>query len=430
MSITARIKSWLGWGTASPAAPPPVSSGSGALPWRQPPVLSTARLLKLYEENDDLRRVVDLISARAGSAKWKITRAKKEVSDSDQLARLWARPNRDMTGASFLTLLQTYLDLTDEAFIHIVRDELSRSMELYPIPPSWVTVKGEVTAQGVPYREFEVCYPNGQRATLGEDVMLWLKRPSASDPYGRGRGRGYAAADPAEISEYSSKYLKSFFYNDATPSMLVYVPGMRQEDAQRFKAGWNNRNQGAGKSFGLELLGGGPGDTRMTVHQMQPALKDLTISEIGKDAGDAIRQLYGVPPELVGQLENSNRATISEALAILGVLVLQPRLTWLERELNARLLPLLGLTGYTLTVEVPIPANTTLRSELMRALPGHFSRNEVRAAADLPPVKGGDSVALNNNSYTELDLADIEEVRAVQPPPLPAGATVRLKVAA
>ena len=41
---------------------------------------------------------------------------------------------------------------------------------------------------------------------------------------------------------------------------------------------------------------------------------------------DTIYQTYGIPPEVLGIIENSNRATADAAMYIYGILVLTPRL--------------------------------------------------------------------------------------------------------
>ena len=52
----------------------------------------------------------------------------------------------------------------------------------------------------------------------------------------------------------------------------------------------------------------------------------MTFTELRSFERDAIIQTFNVPPELVGVIENSNRATIEAALTIMAIQVIVPRL--------------------------------------------------------------------------------------------------------
>jgi len=424
VGILSSLKNLFGFQQqAEPSSPDRERVGA----WRQPPALSSRELLDLYERNDELRKVVDLIAVRSASVKWKVFKNGKEVdSKSDSLVRAWAKPNPYMSGRSMRALLEKWLRIQDEAFIRPVVVS-SSEVELYPIPPHWVTVEGRTDGS----QQFRVRYPvSGTEEVYGEHEMLWLRIHSVSDPYGRAVGTGLSAADDAEKAEYAGKFVKAYFYNDATPGLVIHAPGMPETMRARFEAGFRNKHQGVEKSHGVHVVGG-PDQSRMSFHQLTPAMKDLTITEIEKRSGDAIRQLYGISPELVGDIEKSNRATIKEALAILAELVLNPRLSFLEEEINERLLPMitslgLNLQGYEMGYVDPTPKDSKAQQELMKVHPHHFTRNEIRAAAGLPPVQGGDDIAIARGNVQILPMgAVIDDSKTFA---LPKGSKVRLRL--
>lgn len=62
------------------------------------------------------------------------------------------------------------------------------------------------------------------------DDMFIMRDLKPLDPYRRGLGQAEALADEIEIDEYAAKFQKKFFYNDATPGIVVAMPGA--SDAQ------------------------------------------------------------------------------------------------------------------------------------------------------------------------------------------------------
>ena len=54
--------------------------------------------------------------------------------------------------------------------------------------------------------------------------MFVMKDLNPLDPFKRGLGQSEALADEIETDEYAAKFQKRFFFNDATPNLVIGMP--------------------------------------------------------------------------------------------------------------------------------------------------------------------------------------------------------------
>ena len=80
------------------------------------------------------------------------------------------------------------------------------------------------------------------------DDMFVMRDLKPLDPYRRGLGQAEALADEVETDEYAAKFQKKFFYNDATPGIVISMPGANDDQQTRFLAKWDERLRGPNKS--------------------------------------------------------------------------------------------------------------------------------------------------------------------------------------
>jgi hypothetical protein len=247
------------------------------------------------------------------------------------------------------------------------------------------------------------------------------------DPYGRGVGPALALADEVITAEAAAKWTAAFFRNGARPDLIMSMKGAQKEQVDRARTEWNNRYQGEALAHQVAFMGGD-----WNVHEMAVKVKDLALVEVRQQAADAIRELYGVPPELFGQLDSSNRATAQVAKELFAEFVLVPRLEMMKREWEAKLLPLLGYTDVELEFDSPIPADVERRAELMKTHPHAFTLNEIRREAGLPARAGGD-IYVRAPGLVEVSAGTIEDMtdqarllEDVTPPAVPGRPALRL----
>jgi phage portal protein BeeE len=373
----------------------------------------SADLLKLYKNNDELRKVCAKVADSVGSVRWRVKRNGKEQPDHE-LAKLLRAPNADMSGPAHRALVTLYMDLVGESFdLLLASERRGYRWDVCPVPPPDV----QLTPAGISVRL------GGRSIDIPRGLFVWLKHHDPCDPYGRGVGPALALADDILISEAAGKWTSAFFRNGARPDLIMSMPGASESVVNAARAAWNNRYQGEQLAHQVAFLGG---DWMVT--EMQVKVRDLALVEVRQQAADAIREMYGVPPEIFGQLDSSNRATASAARQLFAEFVVLPRLEMLKREWEAKLLPALGYTDIELEYDSPLPDDIEGRRALMKAHPEAFTLNEVRREAGLPARKGAD-VYLRRPGFAEVSAGAIEDLTdqaRMLPPPIPQRPVLRL----
>lgn len=357
--------------------------------WTSPPSRNTAEWMQSFGTNPRLA-VVDKISSDLSYVTGKLYRigpngGKTEIP-SHPFLDFWKRPNPlyEFTSSALWRLQNNYLLLKGEGYFIIERYADGYPAELWPVPTQWVQM---TPYQGFPY--YTVRSTDGGLMDVSVDDMFVMKDLNPLDPYKRGLGQAEPIADEIEIDEYAAKFQKKFFYNDATPNLIISMPGATDEQQTRFLAKWRERFQGANKSHGVATIGGPP-DQATAVTKLSDNMKDLDMINGRTFTRDSVMEHFGMPREIMGITQNSNRATADAAQYIYAKNVLTPRLMGRQDAVN---LQLLSSYGEDLLWEYDdiIPKDKEFEKGL--ALDGWnaglIMMNEARKKVDMESVKTG-----------------------------------------
>jgi hypothetical protein len=150
----------------------------------------------------------------------------------------------------------------------------------------------------------------------------------------------------------------------------------------------------------------------MQVNQLSQTFADQQLVAFREFQRDLIVNTFGVPPEILGILENSNRATIESADYLFTRWVVVPRLEFLRTELQQSLVPMFG-EDLVLEYINPVPEDKEHMLQVAKAAPYAFTVNEIRAMGSHQPLDGdgGDShwVPLNGALVDDLGAANLHE---------------------
>lgn len=272
-----------------------------------PPERNTRDWLEMFGRNPRLA-VVDRIASDLSTCAGKLYRKDEngeevEITDHPFL-NFMAHPNPlyEMTSGACWRLQQIYLELKGEGYFVYEFDALGRPVELWPLPTHWVQQTPYV---GYPY--YEIRTTGGLIRQIPVDDIFCMKELNPLDPYKRGLGAAESLADEIETDEYAAKFQKKFFYNDATPTTLISMPGSSKDQRDRFRSEWNERFRGPFNSHGIATV-----DGNVTVTKLAENMRDMDMTEGRRFLRDAVLEHFGVPREIMGITESSNRAT-SEA---------------------------------------------------------------------------------------------------------------------
>ena len=333
----------------------------------------------------------------------------REVTDHIFLD-LQQRPNPTQTGVTFRKLTMVHLDLVGEAFWIKERNGVQAPSALYPIPPNWIT------ATPTPEHRF---YRVGFRAWQGEipdTEILWLKDPDPANPYGRGSGLAMALGDELDTDEYAAKAIKQSFLNMNLPDALIFPksPGtLTPGNTERLERDWNNRNQGFWRQFKAHFLG-----QELGVYEFKKTpLREMQMTELRKDERDRIINIWGIPPEIFGILENSNRSTIDSSFYLFAMLVLLPRLEFFRANLQEFLIPEWD-DRLILDYVSPVSEDREFCLKAALAAPWSLKVDEWRAMQGESPVEngGGQVFMVPFNLTPTENLVGVESPAPAVPP--------------
>jgi hypothetical protein len=236
-----------------------------------------------------------------------------------------------------------------------------------------------------------------------ESEILWLHDPSPVNPYGRGHGILQALTDEVTTDEFAAKHTGSMFFNKATPEFVVMDSNATEPDLRTHERHWASRLQGLYKAFR-------PYFTNRKLEFWQPNqmnLENLTLVPLRKFERDIQLQCWGLPPEQLGVVEKSNRATAEASDFIMETRLIRPRRGFLADEFSMKLAP-----EYDDRIEVGFvdttPQDKKLSLDTMKANPAAYTINDWRRLTGDPPVEGelGESYLVPLNSYVTTDPLD------------------------
>jgi HK97 family phage portal protein len=342
-----------------------------------PPTANASKLLKLYKTSPWVRAITSKVASGVARQPWHLERPDGEkVSNHPALEFLRAGSPR-LRGRQAMRLTQLHLDLAGEAFWALGRKGAT-PVQWAPIPPHWVI---DLPRPGSD--RYEIQPYNGQRFTLAAADVLAFRDADPFEPYERGTGIAEAAYTEVQTDEAAAEFLWSHFKNRARPDVVISGSDTKPLDEpsrDRLQTFWREKFLGPSKA-GREFFSKHP----LTIQEIGKSLRDGETSALREQQKAAITEIFGIPPEILGRLENSNRATVESADFLFGKHTLEPRLSFLADVIEPFLLAEFDIGNDALRFESPVPEDLSRRLEVMRSFPGKFTGNEVRALAGLRP---------------------------------------------
>lgn len=353
-----------------------------------------------------LRQIVDKIGEIGSSVRWWVADPDGQEIIDHPLARVMEFGNSEFSGVTMRNLIIKYLCIADEAIL-LKRDAIPGQplSELLPIPPNWVRQR-PILGEGF----WQIDVENGKTITIPSEDICHIKNPDLRNPYGEPRGVADALGVILETDKSARAYTRTFFDNNARPDLIIMGGGtketaLKKEEAEHLEETWLQKFAGALKKHKPLFL-----SNPVTIKELSQPLKDLALDDINDSDRDAILEYYGLPPEIAGIIDNSNRATAKEAMNIALRLVIVPKLELIRSELDRTLTPLFE-DNITLRFDNPIKEDMADKITIMKDHSWAFSANEIRQAAGQPLIDDGDDLhAVPFN----LVIGDLDETEPVE----------------
>ena len=383
--------------------PAPASAASPlegrGLQWQQPPRRGISAMLVALYSSPPLVSCVELIAKCESIVPWYVGTLEEQDRQHPAIA-LRRDMNPKLRGVQGRKSWVRHLVTTGEAIGFMLPSKRpGRLWELYPVPPHWATQDGS---------DYRIRLA-GEEFVFPAERVIHQKIADPLDLYGRGRGPGYALADEVEAYEYTSKHVKTYFYNSACPEAILSSPKTGGPALKQAKKDFDEKHRGFQNHWSMAWL-----NIPVELHELTRSLGADRVEEMRKTWFDIFRFVYHIPPEIIGNSEDSNRATVKESQQFMGVYVTDPLefelLEFWQLDVCNRF-----FDGAELQYVSPIPKVFDRRDEIMSRHPYSFRVNEIRQEAGFAPVKDGDQYPVPSSIAMLEAQRTLRELRADEP---------------
>ena len=333
---------------------------------------SEAEILKAFHENPIFFSSISLISNSIASQDFYFT--KKGIKAYHKLDKKFDKPNIYHSRYSFMWLVSAYLLSLGRVYIYVLQDK-----SMIPVSPTHVVEDkhGHYTVT-IGSKQF--------KATRGVDIVS-ITLPDLRQPYTSGTSYGSSLSQELDISESASTHEAAYLQNNARPDLLINYHGVSSDQLKTIDQSWKSKHQGASKSGKPSLTNA----EKITVKELTSSFKDLGLIELRKYSSEVIRQTFGIPPELLGDIQNANRATIESAEYLFLKNTIDPKLRHILIEFETKLLPILTQEkDLGLDYDSIIPEDREFQFKIMSSFPDAFTRNDIRKLAGKREIEGGE----------------------------------------
>lgn len=320
-----------------------------------------------------------------------------ERVDDHPLARLLAQPSPEHSGYEWRWLQVHYRKLLGES-IDWIQQMPGGEYSLLPFPKT--SCRREYPWWEIRHNELDV--------RVHEDEILRIFNPSLLDPYGRGVGAGMALAGEVDLSRLAQKHERTEFANFGVPLFMMLMPGATSLQAADVADKWAEEVYGV-DNRGRAMFLPTPEGLAPIIQEAHTKLKDMAVTEVREFSDKLIRKTLGVQPELLGEMESSNRATSEHAMTQFAEHVLEPLLEQHRLGLTRQLLPLFNDDRLTIKHGDPRPDPWARREEVMGSRFWAFTINEHRAQAGYDAIPDGNALVIPNNTTLHPVGAPAEE---------------------
>lgn len=361
--------------------------------------------LELYQSQDNIRAVVDFLSASIAQLPLKIyfrrgENERERDRESDASLTLW-RPNDYMTQFEFIRGLVAEYDVFGCVYVWIVPDaEAPGGWGLHIIPTHWV----ESTIQATPYKPaaLRVRLKNGPKAAdIPFEELVQFKTYSPGNPGGYLSPISSLRQQLLEQVE-SGRFRRQLWRSSGRLNAQITRPKdvepwtdeQRKNFAAAFREAWG---AGGSKAGAIPILEDG-----MRIEPFNTSFKESEWAASVKLSRESVAAAYRVNPSLIWHSDTQTYASSRDNARALYSECLGPDLQMLQQRINAFLLPKLGAplgTYVEFDLTEKLKGSFEERASIYQSACGgpYMTRNEVRAEQNLPPLEGGDELIVPLN---------------------------------
>jgi HK97 family phage portal protein len=317
---------------------------------------------------------------------FEITNSKGDLKEhpSHEILDLLYRVNPFQTRSEFWKITTINKKLTGEAFWLKVRDTKGKLAELWNLRPDFMEI---IPDEQNFIKRYEFTKLDGIKINFEPKDIIHFKEPNPLDIY-----RGLSPLKPSQsriqTEEYATTFQRDFFANNARPdALLISEDSLAPEQRDDLRSSWNSKHKGEGKNSRIGILEGG-----MQYQQVSVTQREMDYIESLKFTRDDILVAFGVPKSVI-TTDEVNYANAQAGLHTFLSETIKPEVAALVEVINEMLVIPDFSERFYVDFTDPTPEDRDMKlKEFMAGVDKWMTRNEIREALNLEPIKGGDSL--------------------------------------
>lgn len=316
-----------------------------------------------------------------------------ELDDHSALLVL-EKPNPIETKYQYLFRTILHMDLTGDAYSLIVRDNARRIRELWTLQPDQVTVVPN--ADGT-IKRYDLRVGTDTIALSPDDVIHY-KHPSPDNPF-YGSSVVMAVAQSVDINHFQHNYQRNFYKRSAIPPAILTTDSkLDSATIDRLRDSFQSVYGGGDNQGKTMILENGLKYNPVGINP-----KDLDWLATNRYTLQEICAIFGVPPAMLGIVEDVNRANAESQEYTYAKMTVEPLLTNIDEQLTISFIRQFG-DGSTLFIQhdstVPEDEERQARASQYRISSGQNTINEERKIKGWKPITGGNTLLVPANLTT------------------------------
>lgn len=327
----------------------------------------------------------------------------EEVTEHPFL-RLMKKPNPHTTNFILKELLEYDQELTGDAYIYVVRDNLGIPIQLWRLPSQYVTI---VPGQG---DEFIKGYIYGKsrdkQIAFDADEIIHFRFPNPGNMF-YGLSPLEAVLDVADVNKAMDAYDIALLQNQGRPDYaIIYKGNLGKEQRERLRKEWRRIYGGVKKSGKAAIL-----DEEAEIKELGFTPREMAFLQGKKWTRDEIAAAYGVPVSKL-TAEAIPRANAEAGRVQYARDTIRPRILRIEETWNMELIQKFDERLFV-AFDNPVPEDKEFRLKEIesRLKTGYSVINQERQIDNLVPQE----------DYGDVPLLPFNVVPLGSPPPAQAG---------
>lgn len=303
-----------------------------------------------------------------------------------ELLDLIYKLNADMTKFDFFELSSIYMDLFGASPMYLDYQGKATPQSIYLMRPEYLKVNRNQDGTVASY-----VYEIGSfKQTYLKDEVIMLKNYNPRDP-DKGLGIIEAVRQTAQQDDYMLQNNSNLLKNEAKPGGVIEVPeGMDDATFKRLQKQFQEKYGGFENAGKAVILTDGMKFTPLSISP-----KDLDYIESQKFSRDKILSIFRVPKELMGNLENANRASANAISYIFAKWTMTPIVQKYIDQLNEFLVPFFGDDLYLDFEPLAKEDEEVIVNKVNLLTDKVLTKNESRDLLGYDPVENGDVIYQN-----------------------------------